>query len=85
MPSHKSAEKRMRTSSAARLRNRAERSRCRVAEKRVLLLSDKAEAQAELTRAYTLLDHLGAKGLYHRNTVARHKSKLARHVNSLQG
>ena len=85
MPSHKSAEKRMRTSAVARLRNRTERSRCRVAEKRVLLLGDKTAAQAELVRAYALLDHMAAKGLYHRNTVARHKSKLARHVNSLQG
>lgn len=75
----------MRTSAVARLRNRTERSRCRVAEKRVLLLRDKTVAQAELVRAYGLLDHMAAKGLYHRNTVARHKSKLARHVNSLQG
>jgi small subunit ribosomal protein S20 len=74
----------MRTSVAARLRNRAERSRCRLAEKRVLVLRDKTAAQAELVEAYTLLDHMAAKGLYHRNTIARHKSKLARYVNSLQ-
>jgi small subunit ribosomal protein S20 len=85
MPSHKSAEKRMRTSAVARLRNRTERSRCRLAEKRVLVLRDKAAAQVEMTKTYALLDHMAAKGLYHRNTVARHKSKLARYVNSLQG
>jgi small subunit ribosomal protein S20 len=84
MPSHKSAEKRMRTAGEARLRNRSDRSRCRAAEKRVLLSSDKAAAQAELVKAYALLDHMAAAGLYHRNTVARRKSKLARHVGSLQ-
>lgn len=74
----------MRTSANARLRNRSDRSRCRLIEKQVLDLKDKAVAQAELVKAYALLDHMVAKGLYHRNTVARQKAKLARHVRSLQ-
>lgn len=84
MPAHKSAEKRMRTSAIARLRNRQNRSRCRIAIKRVLLSESKASAQAEFVKAAALLDRMATKGLYHRNTVARHKAKLSRHVNSLK-
>jgi small subunit ribosomal protein S20 len=85
MPSHKSAEKRMRTSAVARLRNRQNRSRCRIAIKRVLLAEDKTSAQAELIKASALLDRMATKGIYHRNTVARHKARLSRHVSSLKG
>ena len=75
----------MRTSSVARLRNRENRSRCRLAVKHVLQTEDRATAQAELIKASALLDRMVAKGLYHRNTVARHKARLSRHVNSLKG
>jgi ribosomal protein S20 len=75
----------MQSSAAARLRNRGRRSRCRAAEKRVLDLQDKVAAQSELARAFAVLDHMAAKGLYHRNTVARRKAALAHHVNSLPG
>lgn len=84
MPQHKSNEKRMRTSAAARIRNRVNRSQCRVAEKRVLQAQDKAEAGTRLLQAYKVLDSMATKGVIHANTAARHKAKLARHVNSLQ-
>ncbi|RPH94781.1 30S ribosomal protein S20 [candidate division KSB1 bacterium] len=85
MPQHKSAEKRMRTSAEARIRNRQKRTRCRAAEKKVLSLADKPTAQVELAKVFALLDHMATKGLYHQNTTARIKAKLSRHVGSLQG
>jgi small subunit ribosomal protein S20 len=84
MPQHKSNIKRMRTSAAARLRNRDDRSSCRTMEKRVLLTKDVASAKTELVAAYELLDHMTSKGILHANTAARHKAKLARFVNKLQ-
>jgi small subunit ribosomal protein S20 len=84
MPQHKSNEKRMRTSTAARTRNRVNRSQCRVAEKRVLQAQNKAEAGKFLLQAYKVLDSMATKGVIHANTASRHKAKLSRHVNSLQ-
>jgi len=84
MPQHKSNEKRMRTSTAARTRNRINRSECRVAERRVLQAQSKAGASELLLKAYKVLDSMATKGVIHANTAARHKAKLARHVNSLQ-
>jgi small subunit ribosomal protein S20 len=85
MPQHKSNEKRMRTSALARLRNRNDRSECRTVEKNVLEAKDKTVAQKELVKAYTLLDHMADKGVLQNSTVARHKSKLTRHINKMQG
>jgi small subunit ribosomal protein S20 len=84
MPQHKSNIKRMRTSAAARSRNRANRSSARVAEKRVLQAKDRAEAGRLLEQAYKVLDRMTSKGVIHANTAARHKAKMARHVSSLQ-
>ena len=84
MPQHKSNEKRMRTSAAARTRNRKNKSRARLAEKRVLQSKDRKEATELLVKAYKVLDNLAAKGVLHQNTASRQKAKLARHLNSLQ-
>jgi len=42
------------------------------------------KVKATFTRAVSLLDRAAAKGLMHRNTVARKKSKLAKKINQLQ-
>jgi small subunit ribosomal protein S20 len=84
MPQHKSNIKRMRTSALARLRNRENRSAYRTAEKRVLQTKDAASAKTELVSAYAVLDQMTSKGILHTNTAARHKAKLARHLNRLQ-
>ncbi|MBI5059127.1 30S ribosomal protein S20 [candidate division KSB1 bacterium] len=83
MPQHKSCIKRVRTSADARLRNRNDRSRCRTMEKAILGTTSKSEAQASLVSAYELFDRMVSKGVLHRNTAARQKAKLSRHVNSL--
>jgi small subunit ribosomal protein S20 len=75
----------MRTSAEARTRNRSQRSQVRVAEKKVMEAKDRTAALEELRKAFCMLDHMADKGLVHRNTAARQKAKLARHVGALQG
>ncbi len=83
MPQHKSNVKRMRTSAAARLRNRQDRSRCRSVEKHVLDARTQADARAQLSEVFSVLDHMAEKGVLHANTVARRKSRLTRMVSKL--
>ena len=73
----------MKTAAKARERNRADRARCRTAEKRVLQVTDAAQAPDKLSSAYNTLDKMAAKGILHPRTAARRKSRLARHANGL--
>ena len=84
MPQHKSCKKRLITSAKARERNRMYKSRAKRLEKKVLSLTSKEDAQRELKTAAAYLDRLSTKGIIHQNTVANHKSKLARYVQSLK-
>ena len=51
--------------------------------KAVLTAENKENATAALALAYKKLDKAQAKGIVHKNFVARHKAQLAAHVNSL--
>ena len=53
--------------------------------KRILEVTDKTEANNRLKEAYDLLDRMATKGLMHRNTAARRKSNLTKHVNAISG
>jgi small subunit ribosomal protein S20 len=77
MPRIDSAKKNMRKSRAANLRNRAQRATLRTALK--MAKSDTATAEQK-TGAVSLLDRAARKGLIHRNTAARHKSRMAKNV-----
>jgi small subunit ribosomal protein S20 len=83
MPNIKSAKKRMELSSAARTKNRAERSRIRNAIKRVRAAESADDGAARLLEVVALLDRAATRRLFHPNRVARIKSGLARHVNAL--
>ena len=74
MPNIASAKKNMRKSRAATVRNRAQRSALRTAMKKAL---DPQANTDTKRRAVQLLDRAARKGLIHRNTAARHKSRLA--------
>ena len=65
----------MRKSRAANLRNRAQRSTLRAALKKAQAASS---AASDRLAAVRLLDRAARKGLIHRNTAARYKSRLAR-------
>jgi small subunit ribosomal protein S20 len=80
MPRTKSAKKQMRQARTATARNKAQRSALRTALKKVRsggVAKDVASAYAD---AKKMLDRAGRKGLIHRNTAARQKSRLAKLV-----
>ena len=75
MPNIASAKKNLRKSRAATVRNRAQRSALRTALKKAKEPSADGETRR---KAVQLLDRAARKGLVHRNTAARHKSRLAK-------
>jgi small subunit ribosomal protein S20 len=83
MPQHKSAIKRLRQSKKRRTHNRARRSKMRTLNKQVLAATDKEKAAEHLREATSFIDKLTTKGIIHKNTAARKKSALTRHVNNL--
>ncbi len=81
MPHHKSAEKRMRTNERDRKRNTAVKTQVRsvVRDMREQATSD--NAPEKLREAHSVLDNAARKGILHKNTVNRKKSRLAKLVN----
>ena len=86
MANHKSAEKRVRQNAARNEINRSNRSKLRTQIKKLrtaLAGSDKAASQELLNPTVSLIDKAVNKGIIHRNTAARYKSRLTRHVSEL--
>ncbi|HNQ16229.1 MAG TPA: 30S ribosomal protein S20 [Pyrinomonadaceae bacterium] len=86
MPNHKSAEKRVRQTEKRNLINRNNRSRLRTQIKKLrtaLAGGDKAQSQELLVPTISAIDKAVNKGILHRNTAARYKSRLTMHVNKL--
>jgi small subunit ribosomal protein S20 len=84
MAHHKSAKKRIRQNEKRRLRNQASRSKINTLSKKVLKAENKEEATELLKEAISFIDKTVSKGMLHKNTAARKKSKLTRYVNSLE-
>ena len=80
MPRTKSAKKAMRQAKSRTARNRAQRSALRTAVKKVRGSGDAKESAAAYLEATKLLDRSGRKGLIHKNTAARQKSRLAKAI-----
>ena len=76
MPRIRSAKKRMRQSRKQRVTNRNQRTALRTALKKVRTATG-AATTAAFHAAEKLLDRAARKGLIHRNTAARHKSRLS--------
>ncbi|CAN5244388.1 30S ribosomal protein S20 [soil metagenome] len=86
MPNHKSAEKRVRQNEKRRAVNRSNRGSLRTQIKKLrvaLAAGDKAQSQELLIPTIALIDKSVNKGVLHKNTAARHKSRLTMHVNEL--
>jgi small subunit ribosomal protein S20 len=82
-----SAAKRHRQSEKRRIRNRAVRSRVRTTTKKFLDAvdaGDEAEATNQFTLVIKLLDSAAGKGVFHKNTASRSKSRLHKRLSSLQ-
>ena len=77
---NKSAEKRERQEARRRLRNRMAKSTMRTAIKKfdaAVAAGDKVAAEQAMAESNKLLDTVAGKGIIHRNTAARKKSRLA--------
>jgi small subunit ribosomal protein S20 len=86
MPNHKSAEKRDRQNVKRREVNRSNRSELRTQIKKLrtaLTGNDKKQSQELLQPTVSLIDKAVNKGILHRNTAARHKSRLTSRVDAL--
>lgn len=86
MPNHKSAEKRVRQTIKKTAVNRKNRSSLRTQIKKLraaLAAGDKQLSVELLIPTVALIDKSVNKGVLHKNTAARHKSRLTKHVNEL--
>ncbi|MEX2444343.1 MAG: 30S ribosomal protein S20 [Alkalispirochaeta sp.] len=82
-----SAAKRFRQSEKRRIKNKSVRSEIRTSAKQVLNAissQDRATADKEFRAYSALIDSAARKGVYHQNTAARKKSRMAHKVNGLQ-
>ncbi|MFM7468610.1 MAG: 30S ribosomal protein S20 [Vampirovibrionales bacterium] len=93
MRKNKSAVKKAQVAVRNQERNRQYKSAVRTAIKKVRVSleqkADVATVQANMSAVHSLLDKAVFKGIYHKNTVARYKSRLMQRIHkysvSLQG
>lgn len=81
MPNIKSAIKRVKTAERNRLRNRAAKSQIRTVQSRLedtLKSANVADIDSQLASLYVVIDKAVSKGVLHKNTAARKKSRLAK-------
>ena len=86
MAEGKSAAKRHRQNEKRRLRNRAIRSRVKTCQRGLLesiSAKSKDEAQQQYQEFSGLVDRAVTKGVFHRNTAARKKSRMNRLLGKL--
>lgn len=79
MANSASARKRVRQAAKSRQHNMGLRSKARTAIKKVITAieaGDKAQAQSLFQAMVPVVDNIARKGLYHKNKIARHKSRL---------
>ncbi|GMB07565.1 small subunit ribosomal protein S20 [Thermolongibacillus altinsuensis] len=86
MPNIKSAIKRVKTSNKRRAQNASMKSAMRTAIKKfeaLVELKDVEKAQEAFILASKKIDKAASKGLIHKNTASRYKSRLAKKLNSI--
>ncbi len=86
MPNTKSAAKAMRQTKRRTIRNLATKQKFRTAVKNVkkdIVANSKADAIKKLSLAMAALDKAAKKGVIHKNTASRKKSRLALAINKL--
>lgn len=87
MPNKISAAKRQRQNEKRRLRNRMVRSRVRGSVRKLIELVNekkKSEAQQQYRELTSLIDRAVSKGVYHKNTAARKKSRMYRLLSKIE-
>lgn len=86
MANIKSAKKRILVAEKNRIRNVAFKSSIKTAVKKVLEFANAGaqdELKAALSKAYQLCDKAVSKGVLHKNTAARKKSRLTKAINKI--
>jgi small subunit ribosomal protein S20 len=83
MDRHPQQIKRERQDKKRRLRNINSLSRLRTHVKKVLASSTKNDAETLYKQTVRIIDKAVSKNLIHKNTGARRKSQITRHLNSL--
>ncbi len=86
MPNHKSAIKRVKQNEKRRAINRGNRGSLRTQIKKLRLAlanNNKTESQELLSPTVSMIDKAVNKGIIHKNTAARHKSRLTAHIAKL--
>ncbi|MCL2215499.1 MAG: 30S ribosomal protein S20 [Defluviitaleaceae bacterium] len=84
MANIKSAQKRIRVAAKRQARNKHIKSTTKTAIKKLTTAvgaGDADNTQAMLVQAYAAIDKAASKGVYHKNTAARKKSRLTKLVN----
>lgn len=83
MDRHPQQIKRERQDKKRRVKNIADLSKLRSAVKSVLESSKQDEAEVLYKEAVSIIDKAAGSGLIKKNTAARRKSRITRHLNSL--
>ena len=86
MPNIKSSVRSVKTDAERRARNASEKSAVKTASRKVTegaKAGTKEETTVLLTKATSLIDKAVKKGVLHKNTAARKKSRLAKRVNKI--
>ncbi len=86
MANHKSALKRVRQTAKRNEVNRAGRGKLRTQIKKLraaIAAADKDQSSELLNPTVSIIDKAVNKGLLHKNTAARYKSRLTKHIASI--
>ena len=84
MPQHKSPMKRMKTDAKRHARNNYVRRTIKTLEKKIRTDMSDEERQTLLNEIYSQLDKAAKKGVIHKRTASRRKSRVAAFVNKTQ-
>ena len=87
MSTHKSAEKRVRSSEKRQMRNKSIRSEVKTQvtkAERLVFTGDIEPAKEAVAAAVAILDKAAEKGILHPNNTARRKSRLMKKLNQAQ-
>lgn len=83
MANHKATKKDVRQSEKRRDRNRYYGKTTRNAMRKLLALTDKSAAVAEMPKVASLIDKLAKRNVIHKNKAGNLKSGIAKRVNAL--
>ena len=83
MDRHPQQIKRERQDKKRRIINTAQMSKLKTAIKKVTSATNREKAEVDYRSAVKQIDKAASKGLIKKNTAARRKSRITRHLNSL--